>query len=92
MASQIGQDGVQSAERLADEIVPRRKWLIAFYKHLLEFERGALQLNEFCRRMQRSVDEIGTEWSEVGDVVQLVRNEEFYIARYESGKAIWSGK
>lgn len=63
---------------------PRRKWTITFYKHVRELEHGGLSSNDFQKEMLELVDTSTPIWSDEEDFQQLVRNPEFYIARYEA--------
>lgn len=63
---------------------PSAKWLIAFYKRVLELERGRLNLQEFKGAMQRMADTSDPEWSDERTFLYLLWNEEFFIARYEA--------
>jgi len=74
----------RSIERLSRGISPRRKWHLAFYRHVLALERGGLSLNDFQMEMRKLVDTSTSEWSDEENVLQLVRNPEFYIARHEA--------
>ena len=63
---------------------PSAKWLIAFYKRVLELERGDLNLETFKGLMQRMADTSGPEWSNERTFLYLLWNEEFFIARHEA--------
>jgi hypothetical protein len=75
----------RSKERLSGKTPPRSRWVIAFYKHVRELERGGLDAGDFKQMMRGLVDISAPEWSEEQDFLQLVRNVEFYIARHEAG-------
>jgi hypothetical protein len=76
----------RSTERISRKVPARQKWLIAFYKCVLGFERESMNLDEFKVTMQRMVDTSAPEWAEEGTFVQLLRNPEFYIARHEASR------
>ncbi len=63
---------------------PDVKWRIAFYKRVLELERGELKPEEFQAQMRRMADTSGPEWSKELDFLHLLWNEEFFIARHEA--------
>ncbi len=74
----------RSKERLSQETPPGQKWQVAFYKLVLELEREGLNKGDFEGAMRGLVDTSGPAWSEEQDLLQLVRNPEFYIARHEA--------
>jgi hypothetical protein len=74
----------RSTEHLSQKIPPRRKWQVAFYKHVLELKRGGKSTGDTDGTMRGLVDTSGSAWSQDKDFLQLVRNPEFYIARHEA--------
>jgi hypothetical protein len=74
----------RSIERLRRKISPRRKWQLAFYRHVLALERGGLSFSDFQTEMRELVDTSTSEWSGEENLLQLVRNPEFYVARHEA--------
>jgi hypothetical protein len=74
----------RSKQRLSGKTPPRSRWVIVFYKHVRELERGGLDSGDFKEMTRWLVDISGPEWSEEQAFLQLVRNVEFYIARHEA--------
>ena len=72
---------IQSGSR---EAPPHRKWLVSFYRGLLEFDRADLKLREFEELMRRMVDTSDPKWAEERSFLRLLWSEEFFIARHEA--------
>lgn len=64
-------------------VPPQRRWLIEFYKLILELRRGNLSTARFRDAVRPLTDTAGPEWSKESDFEGLIRNEEFFIARSE---------
>jgi len=73
-----------SKEKAGREISPSRKWLIEFYKNVLELGRGNLKPERFKKQMERIVDTTQPEWLDEGNFLRLLWNEEFFIGRHEA--------
>jgi hypothetical protein len=73
-----------SKQRLSQKTPPGQKWQVAFYRHVVELDRGRLSKGDFKDTISKLVDTSAPEWSEEKDFLQLVRNPEFYIARHEA--------
>lgn len=73
-----------SKEQTKREISPYRKWLIRFYKDVLDLGRGDLKSERFKKQLELMVDTKQPEWLDEKNFVHLVWNEEFFIARYEA--------
>ncbi|MGA9129550.1 MAG: hypothetical protein WB425_15550 [Terracidiphilus sp.] len=74
----------RSIERINRIISPRRKWMIAFYKCVVELERSDLSREEFNVLMGEMSDTSISEWSQERNFLSLLWNEEFFIARHEA--------
>jgi hypothetical protein len=79
--STLDERSIQGQDR---KVPPSAKWLIAFYKRVIEVERGDLNLEEFKGLMQRMTDTSDPEWSDERTFLYLLWNEEFFIARHEA--------
>jgi hypothetical protein len=65
-------------------IRPEYKWLIGFYRRILELDLRQLESADFGTLTRGMVDTSGPEWSERKDFLHLIWHEEFFIARHEA--------
>jgi hypothetical protein len=66
------------------EAPPNRRWLVEFYRYVLELDRADLKPKEFQGLMRRMADTSSPKWCEEANFLRLLWSEEFYIARREA--------
>lgn len=84
LLGQIGMDYLLNAALWHNSIPPQRKWLINFYDFIIALRQEDRDSTEFKSRMLRFANASGPEWSKEEDFARLLRNAEFFVARYEA--------